>query len=188
VVGALLALFRSGGELQRAALDVRSLVARVPIAGLTVQVRGMEELHADPDLLSAALINLLDNSLRHGAGTVWIEVQRDALVVRDDGPGVLPARLQALRAALAGASVGAGVGAGAAGDAAAAPVAGAGAAQTPADAGAGSAGAGLGLGLLLAERAARAHGGWLELLESERGFAVRLVLAPAADGPRAMAA
>ena len=43
---------------------------------------------ADPDLLAAALLNLLDNALRHGASRVVVSVPRPGVVrLHDDGPG-----------------------------------------------------------------------------------------------------
>jgi signal transduction histidine kinase len=46
----------------------------------------------DPDALSRALVNLLDNAVRHAASQVTVSVRRDGgsalLTVRDDGPGI----------------------------------------------------------------------------------------------------
>jgi signal transduction histidine kinase len=103
VVGALLTLFRSGTELHRQPVDVAAMLARMPIAGLEVQVSDSEparRLQADPDLLAAALANLFDNALRHGARTAAVEVDGDSLRLSDDGPGVDEERLQALQSAL----------------------------------------------------------------------------------------
>jgi K+-sensing histidine kinase KdpD len=56
---------------------------------------------ADPDLLAAALLNLLDNALRHGAKHVRIAVPvPQCLRLHDDGPGVDDERRHALQAAL----------------------------------------------------------------------------------------
>lgn len=102
VVAALLALFRSGVELQRQPQDLALTVARLPVPGLDVQVApDSVPLDADADLLSAALLNLLDNALRHGAHQVRLR-SRDAwtLQVHDDGPGVSAERRLALRQAL----------------------------------------------------------------------------------------
>lgn len=102
VVAALLALFRSGAELRRERIALPALLARLPVDGLTVQVDAAAAVDADPDLLAAALLNLLDNALRHGARTVHIRTPAPALLeIADDGPGVDPARLQQLRSALA---------------------------------------------------------------------------------------
>lgn len=158
VVAALLTLFRSGSELRREPVDMARLVERLAVAGLDLRVRGTLLDSADPDLLAAVLLNLFDNSLRHGARQVQITVSPQALHVQDDGPGVdatqrarLRARLQLPGAMLDEVS------------------------QQGALAGdGGPSGSGLGLGLVLAERVARAHGGSLSLPETEQGFAVVL--------------
>ena len=102
VVAALLSLFRSGVDLQREPLGLASLVARMPVDGLNVQVQAHEPLQADADLLTAALLNLLDNAVRHGARHVNITTPRPQCVrVQDDGPGVTATQRAALREALA---------------------------------------------------------------------------------------
>lgn len=101
VVAALLALFRSGAELQRRAIDVAALPARLPVAGLRVAADGAGTIDADADLLAAALLNLLDNALRHGAKAVTLSSPRPGVLrLDDDGPGVDAARRQALQAAI----------------------------------------------------------------------------------------
>ncbi len=101
VVVALLALFRSGAELQRQTVDLALLMARLPVDGLRVEVQGHPALIADADLLSAALLNLLDNALRHGASSVTLSTPRHGVLrVQDDGPGIEPARRRALQAAI----------------------------------------------------------------------------------------
>lgn len=147
VVAALLALFRSGVELQREALALPALLSRLPVQGLEVVVAPEAVVLADADLLSAALMNLLDNALRHGARTVRVALAAPGVVeVADDGPGVDAAAQARLRNSL---------------DSGDEP---------------GTGGSGLGLGLALADLIARAHGGRLELVDSERGFVVRLNL------------
>lgn len=149
VVGALLALFRSSGEIKRAPVDIEALLARLPLEGLTVELAaGAARPKADSDLLAAALMNLLDNAVRHGARHVQVRVHEEHITVADDGPGVGSDRLEQLQQALAREDAGL-----------AAPEQ-----------------ALTGLGLMLADRVARAHGGWLELLAVDRGFAVRLWL------------
>jgi signal transduction histidine kinase len=101
VVSALLTLFRSDTEprLQPVALD-RLLMEIAPdrlrvdsAPGLTVE--------ADPDLLAAALANLLDNAQRHGATTVTVSMPTASrLCLHDDGPGVTAERHAALVSAL----------------------------------------------------------------------------------------
>jgi signal transduction histidine kinase len=101
VVQALLDLFRVGGDAQRAVVDLKALLAHLPIAGLEVVVQSDGPLRADPDLLAAALANLLDNAKRHGARRVVVSEPAPGIVrVQDDGPGAPPERLRALREAL----------------------------------------------------------------------------------------
>lgn len=153
VVAALLALFRSGVDLRRDAVDLSALMARVAVPGLDVKVvQGRHAaLHADADLLSAALLNLLDNAVRHGARQVQLGVPApQCLRVADDGPGVPAERRATLREALARRDDGV------------------------AD--------GTGLGLRLVVLVAQAHGGQVQLPEPEpdEGFVVELTLgAPA---------
>ena len=101
VVVALLAMFRTGAEVQRNEIDVAALVARHPIEGLALEARGTTRLDADPDLLTAAVLNLIDNAHRHGARSVTFSTPAaNVLRVQDDGPGVHPARRRELRAAI----------------------------------------------------------------------------------------
>lgn len=102
VVSALLTLFRSGADLQRATVRVADLVDRLPVEGLQIAVVDeAASVQADADLLAAALLNLLDNALRHGAKQVRIDVPAAQCVrLRDDGPGVDADKRRALQAAL----------------------------------------------------------------------------------------
>jgi signal transduction histidine kinase len=101
VVAALLALFRSGVELQRQRLDLAAVLARLPVDGLALDVEPGLQVHADPDLLAAALLNLLDNALRAGARRVRVSLPAGGcLRLHDDGPGVAPERRAALQRAL----------------------------------------------------------------------------------------
>jgi signal transduction histidine kinase len=103
VVNALLTLFRSGAELHRQWVDVPALVARMPVAGLEIEsppVGTTPNLHVDPDLLAAALANLFDNAVRHGAHRVQVRVEQDRLLLNDDGPGIAADRLAQLQTAL----------------------------------------------------------------------------------------
>lgn len=58
--------------------------------------------HGDPDLMGIAVRNLLDNAIRYTrpADTIWLEVSRVpagiTLSVRDNGPGMPPAKLARL--------------------------------------------------------------------------------------------
>jgi signal transduction histidine kinase len=154
VVAALLALFRSGAELHWQTVDLHGLAARLPHEGLTLQLTPGATVQADADLLTAALINLIDNAVRHGARTLRVQVlaqepaqgQDDRagqlLRLQDDGRGVSPGRRSELADAL----------------------------RTQSYEGR------MGLGLMLADLVARAHGGRLSLPEVDAGFAVDLHL------------
>lgn len=145
VVTALITLFRSGGELHWQQASVSALLQRLPLQDTVVQVRGMDTVPCDPDLLSAALSNLLDNAVRHGAKRVDVHVAvaqgQVRLTLRDDGSGIPEAQRQTLQTALDAQSLD----------------------GRPALPGA----HGLGLGLTLADMVARTHGGRLHLLPSE---------------------
>ncbi|WP_053076524.1 HAMP domain-containing sensor histidine kinase [Caenimonas sp. SL110] len=105
VVASLLALFRTGTELELAPVLLSDLAARLPMDDIDLQVRGSGLLRADVGLLSAALANLLDNSVRHGARTAWLSLQAEGrvqcLILQDDGPGVSDERRAVLQASLA---------------------------------------------------------------------------------------
>ncbi|TAK90853.1 MAG: HAMP domain-containing histidine kinase [Aquabacterium sp.] len=147
VVTALLSLFRSGGEIKPALIDLGELVQGLPLPGLVIEVEGQAQVKADPDLLAAALLNLLDNSVRYGASQVRVSFRREAgaIVIRllDNGPGVDELTRKRIGAALA-------------------------TQQYEQD---------MGLGLMLADRVARAHGGQLVLVHVEQGFGSELSLA-----------
>ncbi len=166
VVSALLALFRSAGgqsTVQAQWQTLESLASRLPLPGLQVITEAGASVRADPDLLAAALSNLLDNALRHGARTVHLTALDGGLGLRlhDDGPGAPPQRLAALRAAFEDSS------------------------RTDPAVAADEPVPSSGLGLLLAARVARAHGGSLRLPDSTTGFCVELRLAPTPNpGPQ----
>ena len=101
VVAALLTLFRSDGEPLREAVDLVPLLRQFPLERLQVDLQATQPLDADPDLLGAALANLLDNAQRHGASRATLSTpSARTLRLDDDGPGVTPERRDALRAAL----------------------------------------------------------------------------------------
>lgn len=101
VVAALIGLFRSGGAAQQRSTGLDELVGRLPAAGLVVDVAAGTRVIADPDLLLAALANLLDNAARHGARQVRIDVPAPQRVrMTDDGPGVPEPQRLALQLAL----------------------------------------------------------------------------------------
>jgi signal transduction histidine kinase len=101
VVAALLALFRSGVDVHCKQVNVAALLVRLPLEGLAVNVTPGLVVSADPDLLAAALLNLLDNSARVRARKVHIDSPSPGVLrVRDDGPGITPARRAQLQQAL----------------------------------------------------------------------------------------
>lgn len=102
VVTALLTLFRSGVDLQREPVDVGALLARLPLEGLAIEAPEPVEVHADADLLAAALINLVDNALRHGARTLRVTASGpDGVQLVDDGQGTTPEHVAELQRAIA---------------------------------------------------------------------------------------
>jgi signal transduction histidine kinase len=101
VVRSLLDLFRVGAEVRRSEVDLKALLAHLPVEGLEVHAP-TATLNADPDLLAAALANLLDNAQRYGARRVDVSLPAPGtLRLHDDGRGATPERLAELRAALA---------------------------------------------------------------------------------------
>lgn len=105
VVAALLTLFRSGAEPQRQHVAIGALVGRLPLEGLALDVQPGAAVDADPDLLAAALLNLLDNALRHGAHRVRVTTPAaDCVRLHDDGPGLPAERRRLLQQALDSAS------------------------------------------------------------------------------------
>lgn len=146
VVTALLTLFRSGGEAKWQPVDLAHLVAHLPFDTLAITTADPAHTHADPDLLAAALMNLLDNAVRHRAKAVTVSARREPdgthIVVHDDGDGMSDAERERLQAALDAERY---------------------EGQT-------------GLGLMLADMVARAHGGRLRLRQVSTGCAVDLGL------------
>jgi signal transduction histidine kinase len=146
VVTALLALFRAGGDAQWQNVDLADLVAQLPFEKLKIITRGPRELIADPDLLAAALMNLLENSERHGATHAVVTASHGTqgafVIVSDDGVGIGAEKLALLQKALSKRNYG-----------------------SP-----------LGLGLTLADLVAHAHGGRLCLQSSTEGFSAQLQL------------
>lgn len=101
VVRSLLDLFRIGADVQRQTVRLKALLAHLPVAGIAVVADESACVQADPDLLAAALSNLLDNAQRHGATRVEIGVPSpDRVRVADDGRGIDAARRDELGEAL----------------------------------------------------------------------------------------
>lgn len=156
VMQALVSMFRSGLEPQRASLPLGQLIETLPLHKLQLRFDPLASVDIDPDLLAAVLFNVLDNAQRHGARTVELSVTRTddqtRLVVQDDGEGCPAERLARLRDGLARRDYG-------------------------------PHGGFNGLGLILADLVMRAHGGQLQLLESDRGFGLALVWPTPAPAP-----
>ncbi len=104
VVESLLSLFRFSSEVQRELIDIDLLITGIALpANLSLHATAEHTIHADPDLLSAALFNLIDNSVRYGATSVHLTTSHtNTLVITDDGLGVSVERLQHLRMELQG--------------------------------------------------------------------------------------
>ncbi len=101
VVAALLGVFRAGEKPRLQEVELDAMLARLPAPGLEVHVAAHTRVVADPDLLAAALANLLDNARRHGASRIWVEsTTAGTLRIRDDGPGVDESKRRSLQAAL----------------------------------------------------------------------------------------
>ncbi len=147
VVSALLTLFRTDNDdLHRQEVDISDMVAHLPFESLSVKAIEHALVRVDPDLLSAALINLLDNSQRHGATTATVHVQHEPdithIVVKDNGKGMQPDQLERLQKALDRQHYE----------------------------------GQMGLGLMLTDLIARAHGGRLRLVPTDAGCEVDLVV------------
>ncbi len=150
VVTALLTLFRSGVDLELQPFRVGELISRLPIDALTIEVGSDCTLIADMNLLAAAVLNLLDNSVRHGAKVVRVSAQRDQGVVcirlQDDGTGMSAEQSNKLQNALERQDY-----------------------QGH-----------MGLGLMLADLIARAHHGRLRIVDTAPGVTVEISLPDAA--------
>lgn len=88
-------------QVQEVAGEAAAYLQRMAEAAgvcLTVSSAGNIEWKADRGALFTLLKNLLENAIQHAptATTVEVEVQRDALTVRDCGPGLDPAQLPLL--------------------------------------------------------------------------------------------
>lgn len=149
VVEALLMMFRSGSEPQWQAVDLQQLAAQLQVEGLSVTAQASPGLQADPDLLAAAIANLLDNAVKHGATQLAISLDwrssGPCVVLADNGPGMADEQRLRLQAAI--------------------------------DVQDNEGRSGLGLGLVLADLVARAHGGALHLPKVDAGCTVELQLA-----------
>ena len=83
-------------ELAAAVIDEFRDAARASVV-LVMTGGPFQEVRGDIDSLGIAMRNLLDNAARHGGGQITVEVAAPAvLMVRDQGPGVDPARVDQL--------------------------------------------------------------------------------------------
>ena len=90
------------GHPLRQPVELAALLARLPVEGLEVDVQPpAARIEADSDLLAAALLNLLDNAVRHGAGHASLHVDGQTLTLVNDGRPIDDAQRQALQTALA---------------------------------------------------------------------------------------
>lgn len=147
VMQALLGMFRSGVEPQRRVFLLAEILAPLSFGELQLTLSDDGPLHADPDLLAAVLMNLLDNAQRHQARSVRLVVEHaqgwTRLRLEDDGAGCTQEQRETLRQALERQDY--------------------------------SSDTGLkGLGLILADLVMRSHGGRLQLPSTLQGFAVEL--------------
>jgi signal transduction histidine kinase len=146
VVEALLTLFRSGVDLKPQEIEFSELIYQLPIEALELEVTSGAVIWADMNLLAAGLLNLFDNSIRHGATKVQVDVHIEGPMTRirlkDNGPGIPQAKAQIIQDALN--------------------------AQDYAHH--------MGLGLMLADLIARAHQGRLTLLQTDNGVTVEMSL------------
>ena len=104
VINALLALFRSNAALDLQSIDLAELLSHMSVPGLAIDIDQDRALAGDPDLMAAALANLLDNAVRHGGHSCCVTLRTDRdgqhLTLHDDGPGVSPQRRQELQRGL----------------------------------------------------------------------------------------
>ncbi|MBK7613247.1 MAG: HAMP domain-containing histidine kinase [Burkholderiales bacterium] len=153
VVSSLLSMFRSTGKLELSPVDLGGLFSALSVGQVSVTVAQDTAFMADANLLAAALSNLVDNSVRHGASHLTVAAMATAqgvcVSVQDDGAGIAPDTLHKLRAGLADAE------------------------HQGLE----------GLGLWLASLVARAHGGALQVHALPQGTRVDITLSAAHHEP-----
>ena len=146
VVSALLTMFRSGAQLRCTEVNVEDIVDELAFDGLSVVPTAGCRVYADPDLLAAALWNLIDNAIRHGATVLQVATfdtdDLSCIRLQDNGSGMSEATRLKMQNAI----------------------------DTQHYEGA------TGLGLMLADMVARAHGGRVVLLPSAHGCCIELCL------------
>ncbi len=102
VVAALLTMFRSGSEPRLRTAHLRDLLGHVRFGKMQVDVEDNAIVRVDPDLMAAALINLLDNASRLGATrtVVSFHAPTQSIRVTDDGPSMTEAKREELQSAI----------------------------------------------------------------------------------------
>lgn len=102
VVTALLTMFRSGSEPRLRTAHLRDLLGHVRFGQMQVSVEADATLRIDPDLMAAALMNLLDNASRLGATrtVVSFHAPTQSIRVTDDGPSMTEAKRDDLQSAI----------------------------------------------------------------------------------------
>jgi two-component system OmpR family sensor kinase len=158
VMQALLMMFRSGIEPKRQPIELEPFIRSLSFHDLNIQIQAQEPLFADPDLLAAALLNLLDNAQRFHARTVsvtaWSRGAETVLRLQDDGDGCTPQTKSDLQQALRQQAYAQGS-------------------------------AMRGLGLVLTDLVVRAHGGHTSLPDCAQGFCIELCWPDPVLGPLA---
>jgi len=94
-VNSLINQFRSIGrerELKPEKISLKKLIEEISrlykSAGISVKVWGDREVLADRELLKEVFYNLINNSLEHGGKKVFIEINSEKLLYRDNGKGI----------------------------------------------------------------------------------------------------
>lgn len=110
IIAALLSLARESdgaGDPRPAAAVLSSVIDALPAPDrrrVNVHGNGCSALVRNPRLFQRAVVNLVDNALRHGAGTTNVRLSasggRLILRVEDDGPGLAPPALERVTEAL----------------------------------------------------------------------------------------
>ncbi len=146
-MSALLTMFRSCEPPRQQSVNLADMILPLAPAGLSVDVPESSMVIVDPDLLSAVLLNLMDNAMRHGASRLSVQAGQEGstwfIDLIDDGEGCTQEQLMAQRNRLEPGHHD--------------PIRG-----------------GNGLGLTLADIVMRAHGGRVRLPDVAKGFHIRL--------------
>lgn len=147
VMQALLAMFRSGIEPQLQVVTLAELLDAIPSNNMEIVVTHDAPFQVDPDLLTAVLMNLLDNAQRHHASRVDMTVSnindKVSLILHDTGDGCSAENIRRMQSGLDTQNY-----------------------SRENDLN--------GLGLILADLVLRAHKGNVVLFESIKGFKIEL--------------